>query len=335
MSESTCQVLDLLVEPFTGGYQFQALSSLCQFSMKTVEDSLFQFNSNTLVTANLLPNKVFQQEAQSLIDLFTSETLNNFNRLFDLIRGTTFDNQLSQYSNLICPCDERTIKYDQFLKIQPLHHQICANYYITDRWIDALHNITDKAINRSDFRWTAMYFFQTLTSFCQLSNETVLDSLIEFYSTELITSNILSNETFRSQANSFINLLISETPLTFRRSLELIRISANTNQLMSGILTNYNIQLLFPNYWFVLGTSSVEYKTCNCNSSSCIQQAAFLEYNTKASWNILGLNIGCYVVDAVLAFNLESEVSQKTAWVYLTLKVRLCKADGMVLWCNG
>ncbi|CAF1152807.1 unnamed protein product, partial [Didymodactylos carnosus] len=94
MSESTCQVLDLLVEPFTGGYQFQALSSLCQFSMKTVEDSLFQFNSNTLVTANLLPNKVFQQEAQSLIDLFTSETLNNFNRLFDLIRGTTFDNQL-------------------------------------------------------------------------------------------------------------------------------------------------------------------------------------------------------------------------------------------------
>ena len=47
-----------------------------------------------------------------------------------------------------------------------------------------------------DFRHSAYSFFQMLHTLCELVSQTINDQLIQFYSTTLLTENLISEETF-------------------------------------------------------------------------------------------------------------------------------------------
>jgi hypothetical protein len=71
----------------TASAQFQALASLCQLSEQTVNASLTQFYSTKFISGQLISLELFQNEIQSVTNLFQKSIPQTFQRTLNTIRG--------------------------------------------------------------------------------------------------------------------------------------------------------------------------------------------------------------------------------------------------------
>ncbi|CAF1449799.1 unnamed protein product [Adineta steineri] len=222
---------------------------------------------------------------------------------------TKYERLYSKYSQtLTCPCKHISINYEKFLHIEYSLHQVCTSIFITDEWISYLV-ISNKTTSANiNFRRTGSNAFQALRAFCELVENTIDNSLIQFNSSQYITASVASPELFQSQAQSFINQFISSTTNTFVLSLNTIRNSTHGDSLVSGLLTNYLITIgtSVSNEAIVL-SSPVGYSTCSCVlSSRCIAQSSILSSLVNMGYfYIPGFYTGCYVIEALLQSTLE------------------------------
>ncbi|CAF0901103.1 unnamed protein product [Adineta steineri] len=124
-----------------------------------------------------------------------------------------YEQLYNSYSQtLTCECTQVSINYEKFIEIQYTLHQVCYSDFVTQNWIDYL-GITQEWIdylaiyesyeeyeyfekygyyeyygnyepNPTDFRFTSTFTFQTMSAFCTLVNQTISNSLIQFYSNQ-------------------------------------------------------------------------------------------------------------------------------------------------------
>ncbi|CAF1542592.1 unnamed protein product, partial [Adineta ricciae] len=211
---------------------------------------------------------------------------------------------------LTCDCQQISINYQTFLQIKYTFHQICNSIFITQNWFDFLSGgHPNETLNSRDFRKGGTSMFQSLSAFCNLVQQTINNRLIQFYSTQYVSSSVVPSETFSLQVDSFISQFISSMTNDFLLSLSSIRQMIQSNALLSGLLTNYNLYE-YSSILFVY-SSARWFGNCSCaTSAKCVYQAAF--YNSIGSFllNVPGMYSGCYIVESLLQSDLRCLYNQ-------------------------
>ncbi|CAF1054227.1 unnamed protein product [Adineta steineri] len=150
---------------------------------------------------------------------------------------------IEQHPNtLSCPCERIAISYGEFINILPVYHQICSSDFVSQQWIDYLFYENSSYYFQLDFRHSASAQFQILRALCEQAEQTVDYSLTQFYSSQFITNQLISMDTFDIQTNSFIELFKRTTSPLFLDIFSLIRQVLLEQLFVSGMGTQYTVE---------------------------------------------------------------------------------------------
>ncbi|CAF2406880.1 unnamed protein product [Rotaria sp. Silwood2] len=223
---------------------------------------------------------------------------------------------LTYSQTLACPCTTISIEYKKFLYVDYTFHQVCNSIYITDSWREyltsSLPNIT---LYFRDFRASRKFLFQALSTFCELTNRTVSESLIRFYSNRYISTVVTSSQVFHLQLQSIFEQFISSTTNDLLLSLQIIRNTTQANAFFSGRWTNYDLYSTFsPRLpkMEILAPYPQSYSNCRCDvSMTCVEQSAIYDSMGKTKlFSIPGLYLGCFIIESLLQSTLECFYNQ-------------------------
>ena len=199
---------------------------------------------------------------------------------------------LNQYVNLYekhsnklqCPCKNISISYEIFLSIEPTFHPICLSNLIDQNWIQFLSYENISYYFQLDFRQTASMRFQILRTLCGQAQEQIENNLIEFYSTQLLTLELLSNQTFSIQIISVIETFQRTILVSFQNLITLFRTMTRNNQLYSALDASHWFLFSFDNsigsitilesyifYYELFTDSSVRMLDCYVDNSTTNQ----------------------------------------------------------------
>ncbi len=252
--------------------------------------------------------------SSSLAILLLYTSLINITQTFNVKAPTItqYSQLYSTYSQtLTCPCSKISINYQTFIQINYTLHQLCNSIFVNQYWIDYLTNsYGNSPIIADDFRVTGSSTFQALSAFCELINQTIVNRLIQFYSTQYVSASVTSFQLFQSQSESFISQFKSTMINDFLLSLSTIRDTTQSNALLSGQLTNYGIETLEGQIYG--GTFSVGYGNCSCASSArCASQSNIYDStNYIVLFPVPGVYTGCYVIESLRQSNLQCFYNQ-------------------------
>ncbi|CAF1661503.1 unnamed protein product, partial [Adineta ricciae] len=211
---------------------------------------------------------------------------------------------------LTCPCTKITIGYSKFLQIDYKLHQVCSSVLVTQDWFNYLtaYRLTGQ-LYLYDYRSVINKIFQGLSTFCNLTTERLANDLGQFYSTQFISSSLISNQTFQIQVQSLIQQFLSQTIQDFLFSISLTRQTTHTNKLFTGLRTNANFSTT-PELRLI--TTPTTYNNCSCDlSPKCTNPARIYDSQGNATlWTIPGFYIGCFVIESLLQSNLQCFFNQ-------------------------
>ncbi|CAF1529605.1 unnamed protein product [Adineta ricciae] len=240
----------------------------------------------------------------SLIDITQTVTINQ-PTLTKYLELSSLHSQ-----TLTCDCQQISINYQTFLQIKYTFHQICNSIFITQNWFDFLSGgRPNEIVLVEDFRRTSTFIFQSLNTLCNLVKQTINNRLIQFYSTQYVSSSVVPSETFSLQVDSFISQFISSMTNDFLLSLSSIRQMIQSNALLSALLTNYNLYE-YSSILFVY-SSARWFGNCSCaTSAKCIYQAAIYNSTGSLLFIVPGMYSGCYIVESLLQSDLRCFYNQ-------------------------
>ncbi|UJR34748.1 hypothetical protein I4U23_027526 [Adineta vaga] len=147
------------------------------------------------------------------------------------------DKQYSQ--TLHCPCSQITIPYKYLMKIQPEYLEICTSHFVSSDWINIEYKYTDEDIYIDDFRHQSKYFFQLLSTLCQISKQTIEESLQSFYQTQFLSNELLNNQSFQTQFNSIFDEFKQTIQESFQRVLQTIKFNFEINQFSTELNSRF------------------------------------------------------------------------------------------------
>ncbi|CAF1356585.1 unnamed protein product [Adineta steineri] len=239
-------------------------------------------------------------QPQTLTKSFSTPSLNFYKKLIN-----------DHSDELECPCSLISSPYDEYIQIQPIFHQICSSELISNEWrlnvtASLISNLS--AYNQRDYRLFLSSHLQFLNGLCQLSMQTVNQSIQQSLSSLMITKQLLSEENFNLHINSMINEAKSNAPSTFIRLLSLLQATNHGNAIVSAYGTNYQYKAsVYDLFQTTLYTQAIIYDdNCSCQlNSTCIINASFIEMNSTQSITINGLKMGCTPSGSLLASTLE------------------------------
>ncbi|UJR08063.1 hypothetical protein I4U23_012340 [Adineta vaga] len=174
--------------------------------------------------------------------------------LFNMIKTplTTFtvnSPTLSQFLQLYqqypltlnCPCSQNTIKYSQVISLlEPQFHEICSSKFISSEWINIeFMKLPSTVLFTHDFRSQSQFYFQLLSTLCQMANQTITDSLYSFYRKELISQKALSNSSFQQQINLLLEQYQRTTLVSYQSITQMIKSNFDINQFISSKNTEF------------------------------------------------------------------------------------------------
>ncbi|CAF1486126.1 unnamed protein product, partial [Adineta steineri] len=271
------------------------LSKLITFLYKIVESKYVSgTNIRNIIFVILTLYTVIQP--QTLTKSFSTPSLNFYKKLIN-----------DHSDELECPCSLISSPYDEYLQIQP----ICTSDLISNEWrLNITANIISNlsAYNQRDYRLFLSSHLQFLNGLCQLSMQTVDQSIQQSLSSLMITKQLLSEENFNLQINSMINEAKSNAPSTLIRLLSLLQATNHGNAIVSSYGTNYQyIAPIYSTFSTILYTQAMMYDgNCSCQlNSTCIINASFIEMESVQSLTIKGLKMGCTPSESLLASTLE------------------------------
>ncbi|CAF1134851.1 unnamed protein product [Adineta ricciae] len=216
------------------------------------------------------------------------------------------------YNNdLTCPCSNIASKYNQFVNIQPIFHSICLSEFISNEWRIGLTNglVSNLSIyERTDYRRFLSAHLEYLQRLCQISMETANNSINEFLSSLLVTTELLSEKNFNDRLNNLIEQNKLNAPVVFSQLLFFTQSIIHGNAFETIYGTNFEYINIDENGdTFVLGKSIIyDNNNCSCGlSSKCTTQAIFIDKNSSQNISIKGMKMGCIPSESLLASTLE------------------------------
>ncbi|CAF0881578.1 unnamed protein product [Adineta ricciae] len=226
-----------------------------------------------------------------------------------------------KYNNTLqCPCSSISSMYKRYVTIQPTFHQICSSEFSSNDWrIKMTLNLSsDVSIyNKRDYRRYFSSHLQFLHGLCDLSIETVNDSIEQFLSSLYITTQLQPPITFQTHIDSFVKQSQSSASIIVENFINLLRYVNHGNAIISTYESNYHY---YPPKWYnsslysgfmalsslALSEAMIYDDGCSCGLVlNCTSQAKFFEENSSKNIWIKGLKIGCLPTEAFLSSTLE------------------------------
>ena len=157
-----------------------------------------------------------------------------------------------------------------------------------------------------DYRRFFSAHFQFLKGLCDFSNVSVTQSVQKHLSSLLVSSQLLSVDSFEASINQTINRIKFNTPVAVNRLLSLISMKNHGDSIISTYGTNYQYQN--PAYNgsknSLTFTQPLIYDdNCSCSlNRTCTIDATFQQLEMRT---IAGLRMGCIPSESFLASTLE------------------------------
>ena len=261
-----------------------------------------------------LQNEIISTRIFILLFTLSLTILILYTSLVTVTKTVTIDTpSLTQYSELyskhsqtlVCPCTQISIKYDRVLSVNYTLHQVCASFLVTQDWSAYVRAYEGSYTYFDDFRSAGILLFQALNGFCNMVQQTILDNLIRFYSTEYVSGSVTSADLFQTQIKESTIKFREATVASFLSSLSIIRSTTHGNGLLSASLTDFFFRESLDNSRVRLVAQS--YGACSCDTTNtCVQPLSV--YNTSHRtilFTVPGFYMGCYAIEALLQSNLE------------------------------
>ena len=144
---------------------------------------------------------------------------------------------------------------------------------------------------------------------CQLSHESINDSIDQFLLSTLVTADIIPENAFYARIATLVQQSKANAPITFARLLSIIQAMNHGNAIISAYGTNY--QYIIPanisSYRTPFGQAIIYSNDCSCGlNTTCTTQATFLKMNTSDNQvQIKGFKMGCTPSESFLDSTLE------------------------------
>ncbi|UJR19493.1 hypothetical protein I4U23_022622 [Adineta vaga] len=254
-----------------------------------------QFLHNTLIEFNIFTSRDLGSDADRV-------TAKYYGRWATQIYG----------EQLQCSCSRIASTYQQFVNIQPIFHSICSSKFVSEQWRTDLINglVSNLSIyEQRDYRRFLSSHLQYLQGLCQLSMKTVNNSINEFLTSLLISSELLSENIFHNRLNILIEQRKSNAPVLFSRLLFFTQNIIHGNAFMSTYGTNFEYNLKSIGFYSIavgFAQALIYDDQCSCGlSPNCTIQATFIETNSSQKISIKGMKMGCTPGESFLASTLE------------------------------
>jgi hypothetical protein len=245
---------------------------------------------------------------------------------------TIYKDLQSKYPNtLFCPCQQILNQYSSFIvSLTPKFNQICSSDFVSEQWLNYVNYRLLPQIEYHllfDFRHSAYSFFQMLRTLCTLISQTIDDRLINFYATALITNNLLSEEIFLATTLASKDQFIHTTASSFNISLNSLRSIIQGNNILNRLETNYHVSTIeiYTSWYDQVTPYTYPPDGCSCAISSyCNTTTGIFTllrendssydypympipplYAAHLLFHVPGINVGCFILDAVLQSNLS------------------------------
>jgi hypothetical protein len=231
------------------------------------------------------------------------------------VKEPTFTDYSQLYSihseALTCPCSNISINYDNFLHVNYTLHQVCSSIFVDQVWIKYLSNASETEFLPENFRWTGPYAFQALRAFCDLSNQTISNRLIQFYSNQYVSASVVPQTLFESETQSLIDQFRSSSTNNFLLSLATIRDTTQANALFSALQNNYRIDIKLAET--EININPILYNGCRCSASSTCIFPSFVDFSRPSSvlFDMPNFYRGCNVIESLLQSTLECFYNQQ------------------------
>lgn len=220
---------------------------------------------------------------------------------------------IKERDNLFCPCSTIATEYHVFLYIEPVFHQLCTSDFVSERWLFT-ETYIPPVINIFDMRRTRRAIFSAMTSFCSLANQTIRNAMISLNSTQMISTAVVPENEFHKNTAQFVADFILSVTNAFSNNLEFSRTSAQTNQILSGFITNAIAAFVGTSSTLDLGVYYRDHNTCNCAySPKCSSPNIIYSYNGtyfSSIFTVPELLTGCYLDEAVRQSSLKCFFNQ-------------------------
>ena len=218
-------------------------------------------------------------------------------------------------ASLQCQCTQINIPYGGLIQLQPIYHQLCSSFVVSDFWAyhvrALLQFYPEIPLHRLDFRHTYQTFY-LLWRLCTLINETVATSIQTFDQTQLVTSYLLSADLFENQMFAIIRKFQTELVKSLLRFFQLTRNITYVNQYFSTANIG-PLEIIYPrttsfsihSYSGENGNTSY---TCSCaNDITCKSQLGLYntQYISTPKSLVAGLYRACFALESLLQSTLE------------------------------
>ena len=226
--------------------------------------------------------------------------------------------ELARRWSLECPCSKISVKYKEFVNVEPIYHELCRSDFVSDQWMAKMSVHYNRSWNNSeitDWRRIGLFQFQTLRLLCELSKENVVDGLQLFQEKNYIQAKLATADLFSTQIDSFLNEFIASSSATYGRILQFVQnISAQSLIMTGGPMTSVipinqfslasggaNMPFAGNDYTFPDGTRCV---CTGATATTCVGPSIF-EQQTMP-----GFLTGCYMMNALFKSSLEPLYNQ-------------------------
>lgn len=232
---------------------------------------------------------------------------------------STYSELFVQYPlTLQCPCNRIAIKFKEFISpIEPQYHQICSSIFVSQKWfnsvLDPLIKTTDD-LKTDSLRQIIRVQFQTLSTFCKVSRNTLNTSLSVFKENDFITAYVISRAEFDVRTEALIEQFKQSTSNQFLETFKIIQATNHANQLATLYYSNW---VFVPKYPGTFNENRDELRhaltrrqnygtdDCSCgiqsNCSTPVTLPSLVSVSDRSFMTtLLGFLRGCMMLDSLL-----------------------------------
>ncbi|CAF1183481.1 unnamed protein product [Adineta steineri] len=211
--------------------------------------------------------------------------------------------------SISCPCSSISILYSNFTEIHPQYHQLYFSDLLSARWVRYIQDsITTNFLPYNDYRFIGPIHFQSLIMLFEQAKQTIDNALEVFLTTKFITLQAISQQSFNSQINSFIDDWKLTTVNTFKATIQMIDQANQGNQLINGL---FNVRHELDTYRKTVLLHPETPYYCNCIVSSSCHSTSGIYWphedllDHPLLYSIPNFFIGCYLLESLSVSTLE------------------------------
>ncbi|CAF4901558.1 unnamed protein product [Rotaria sp. Silwood1] len=212
---------------------------------------------------------------------------------------------------LKCRCSKIAFTYNQFVEIEPIFHSVCTSEFVLEGWRLALVKDLDPNLTvyeQKDYRQFLSAHLQYLQGLCQLSIQSINNSIDEFLTSLLVTVELLSELNFENRLNILTEQIKINAPILFSRLLSSTQSILHGNAIISTYGTNFNYRILAygSRYVYAYTEATIYDDECSCGlSPNCTMQGTLIERNSSRKIPLKGVRMGCTPSQSFLVSTLE------------------------------